>query len=175
MEPIPAPDDGRRKVLVVTNDSSVFLKNGAASAFEMFGGRLTEVKNLVARLDDVCDVSFGIITGRFGFVPANYVILPYKDVPDSRDDYRRVQDQKDYAGRIEYVSRGFDRIVVCVPKDMLDVLIEECALPMYRVIAVAAPEHERTCRDMGWEYLPRVGARVGRENADAIIRMISDS
>jgi hypothetical protein len=40
---------------------------------------------------------------------------------------------------------------------------------------VAAPEHERTCRDMGWEYLPRVGARVGRENADAIIRMISDS
>ena len=45
-----------KRVLVISNDSTVFLKNGFVSAFEMFGGRLTEVKNLVARLNDVCDI-----------------------------------------------------------------------------------------------------------------------
>ena len=53
-----------RSVLVITNDSTVFLKKGLATAYEMFGGRTTEIKKFVARLDTakkdgrkMCDVS----------------------------------------------------------------------------------------------------------------------
>ncbi|MDO5862483.1 MAG: hypothetical protein Q4Q58_06815, partial [Thermoplasmata archaeon] len=58
-----------KRILIVTNDSTVFLtKNRITSVFEMFGGRVTEVKNLVKRLDTavdakgrkLCDVSFGV-------------------------------------------------------------------------------------------------------------------
>ena len=41
-----------KRVLIVTNDSTVFLvKNRIATAFELFGGRVTEVKKLVERLE----------------------------------------------------------------------------------------------------------------------------
>ena len=73
-------------VLVITNDSAVFLKTGVASAFEMFGGRCTEVKKLVARLDTasrthdvkkkLCEVSFGIITSKYGYSPADDTVMP---------------------------------------------------------------------------------------------------
>ena len=72
-----------KRILIVTNDSTVFLvKNRIATAFELFGGRVTEVKNLVKRLDTavddrgqkLCDVSFGVITTKYGFVPGNYQI-----------------------------------------------------------------------------------------------------
>ena len=41
-----------KRILIVTNDSTVFTdKNRLRTAFEMFEGRMTEVKKLVARLD----------------------------------------------------------------------------------------------------------------------------
>ena len=43
------------RVMVVTNDSTVFRSKGVDNAFNMFGGRVTEVKNLVARLDTAVD------------------------------------------------------------------------------------------------------------------------
>src|SRR5574344_2671431 len=102
-------------VLVITNDSTVFLKDGIASAFEMFGGRPQEVKNLVAQLDTaqkkdgskLCEVSFGMVTSRFGYVPANYTVMPYPEeaVMATPEDYERVQEQKDYLGVISYTSK----------------------------------------------------------------------
>ena len=95
--------DAPTLVLVITNDSGVFLKTGVSSAFEMFGGRCTEVKKLVARLDTasrthdvkkkLCEVSFGIITSKYGYIPADYTIMPYpvEEVMDSPEDYEAVQ------------------------------------------------------------------------------------
>jgi nitrite reductase/ring-hydroxylating ferredoxin subunit len=171
--PIPARDDPSKRVLVVSNDSEVFLTDGVSSAFDIFGGRLTEVKNLVARLDPVCDVSLGIISGRFGFVPANYVIMPYGDVPKCKADYQRLQDEKDYCGQLQYISRAFKKIVVCVPKDMFQIMIDNDTFRDGAVIAVACREHEAVCKEKGWTYLPRSGARVGNDNADRILEIAS--
>ena len=97
-------------VLVITNDSTVMLKDGICSAFELFGGRAQEVKNLVARLDlakkkdgsKLCEVSFGMITSHFGYVPADYTVMKYpaEEVMSKPEDYERVQGQKDYLGKI---------------------------------------------------------------------------
>ena len=82
-----------KRILIVTNDSTVFTaKNKLATAFEMFEGRMTEVKKLVARLDTavkdngdkLCDVSFGVITTKYGFVPGNYNIPGYDEVKSDK-------------------------------------------------------------------------------------------
>lgn len=176
-------------VLVITNDSAVFLKDGIGSAFEMFGGRCTEVKKLVARLDTackgtdttkkLCEVSFGIISSKYGYVPADYTIMPYpkEEVMDSPEDYEAVQKKKDFLGIIDYTCKLFDRIVVCVPKHIMKMILDANALPNGRVIAVTSPDFKEECDKRDWLFLERKGARVGDANADIIfeeIRKISE-
>ena len=163
--------EGDRYVLVITNDSTVFTTTRWVSAAEMFGGRLTEVKNLVNSLGEVSNVSFGIITGRYGFIPANYVVMPYDNVPECKEDYEEVQERTDYAEKIRYVCQNFfDRIIVCVPKDMFAIIKD--SLPKGKVIAVTNPCYEQECKERGWTYLHRNGARVGKENAERIMEIV---
>ncbi len=176
-------------VLVITNDSTVFLKPGVSSAFEMFGGRCQEVKNLVARLDTaycagkpekkLCQVSFGIVTSRYGYIPADYTVMPYpkEEVMDSPEDYEALQEKKNFLGVIEYTSKLFDRIIVCVPKHMMKMILDSNALPDGRVIAVTSPDFKEECEKRDWLFLERKGARVGDGNAERIfeeVRKISE-
>ncbi|AGI48101.1 hypothetical protein TALC_01112 [Thermoplasmatales archaeon BRNA1] len=178
-------------VCVLTNDSTVFLKNGIASAFEMFGGRCQEVKHLVAKLDlavkesgekkgeKLCEVSFGIISSRFGFVPADYTVMNYppEEVMSTPEDYERVQKEKDYLGKILYTCTMFDRIIVCVPKHMMEMIIDADVLPKGRVIAVTSKDLKQVCEERDWMWLERNGPRVGSENSERImaeIRRISE-
>lgn len=159
-------------ILVISNDSTVFLSNGFVSAFDMFGGRLTEVKNLVTRLKEVSNTSFAIISGKFGFVPSNYVIDRYDNVPACKEDYEDLQRRKDFVGQTEFIARAFDRIIVCVPKDMFAMLMP--VLPKDRVIAVTNECFKEECEKNGWTFYLRKGARVGEKNADAIVKQIEE-
>ena len=161
-----------KRILVLSNDSTVFLSNGFVSAFEMFGGRLTEVKKLVERLDEVCDISFAIISGEFGFIPANYVVRKYDRVPSCKEEYEDLQKRKDFVGHAKFICQAFDKIIVCVPKDMFAMLIP--AFPKGRVIAVTNECFREECEKNGWTFYLRKGARVGDSNADAIVKQISD-
>jgi hypothetical protein len=164
----------KKRVLVITNDSEVFLSDKFVSAFEMFGGRMTEVKDLVGRLDGICDVSFGIISGNFGFIPANYVVMKYDKVPSCKKEYEELQERKDFVGQIKYITNAkvFDKIVVCVPKDMFGMLLD--ALPSEKVIAVTSLGYRSECKKRGWTFYLRNGARVGKSNADAIVSEIKE-
>jgi len=168
-----------KSILVITNDSTVFLKKGLATAFEMFGGRTEEVKKLVARLDTaekngskMCDVSYGIISTRFGFVPGNYVITSYDGVMSKKEDYERVQNEKDYLGQLNQISIYFDRIIVCVPYDMFAMMLKDETFQHGKVIAVTSLEFEEECTKRGWVFLERKGARLGKDNAEKIFRLI---
>ncbi|MCL1978577.1 MAG: hypothetical protein FWG60_00225 [Methanomassiliicoccaceae archaeon] len=170
-----------RSVLVVTNDSAVFLKKGLATAFEMFGGRTEEIKKLVARLDTaskdgmkMCDVSYGVISTRFGFVPGNYVITNYDEVMSKKEDYERVQKEKDFLGQLNQVSIYFDRVVVCVPKDMFAMFLQDETFLPGKVIAVTCPDFKEECAKRGWVFFERKGARLGKENAEKIFRLIEN-
>lgn len=159
-----------KNVLVITNDSTVFQSNGFVSAYDMFGGRCTEVKNLYDRLSKMTTTSFGIISGKFGFIPANYVVMKYDFVPSCKADYEKLQEEKDFVGQIRLLVQPFDKIIVCVPKDMFEMIMP--VLPTERVIAVTNEKFKDACLARGWSYYPRVGARVGNENADAIVEEI---
>lgn len=169
------------QILVITNDSTVFLNEGLSSAFDMFGGRVTEIKQLVARLDTaskddakMCSVSFGVITTFFGFVPGNYSIAPYSVVMSNKEQYELVQERKDYAGKIAYIASPFDKVIVCVPKDMFAILLREDALPEGKVIAVTSPEFKDECEKRGWMFLERKGARLGNENSERVFKAIEE-
>lgn len=171
----------KKMILVVTNDSTVFLKDGIASAFDMFGGRMTEVKNLVATLDTaekdgekLYEVSFGVISSHFGFVPGNYVVAPYNKVMSCKEDYELVQERKDYLGQLDYVSKPFDKVIVCVPKDMFGMILDQGILEDGKVIAVTNPVFKERCEARGWTYMERKGARVGSGNAERIMGMLDD-
>jgi hypothetical protein len=159
-------------VLVITNDSTVFLKSGLSSAKDMFGGRVTEVRNFCDRLSAVCDVSFGIISGRFGFVPGEYTVMPYSEITDTPEAYFELQGRKDYASVINAVSKPFDRIIVFVPKAMMAILLDNNAFSR-KVISVTDEAFKEHFEKSGWSWYPRSGARIGRTNADRIMDEIT--
>ena len=171
------------RVLVVTNDSTVFLvKNRIATPFELFGGRMTEVKNLVKRLDTavgddgekLCDLSFGVITTKYGFVPGNYNITSYNHVMSNAEEYRAADEATEFVAKTAYLTRPFDKIIMCVPKDMFRMFLDSNFLEYDKFIMVTSPDFKKECEDRGWTWLERRGARVGDVNADEIERIVRE-
>ncbi|MEA4977627.1 MAG: hypothetical protein VB016_03650 [Methanomassiliicoccaceae archaeon] len=182
MQPIAAPATGKKNVLIVTNDSQVFLSKRLEAAGDIFGGRVTEVRDFFKRLDaefgkegnGKCNVSFGIISTLFGFVPSTYAISSYTYAMCNKEQYEAAQVRKDYAGVLEYVSRGYDMVIVCVPKEMFRILIDNNALHDGKVVAVTSKEFEPLCKERNWTFLERKGARIGNENAEKIREKVSE-
>lgn len=171
----------RPRVLVVTNDSTVFLeKNRIASAADMFGGRVTEVKNLVERLksltnDDgkpVVDVSFGIITTKYGFVPGDYQIMSYDEVMSDAAGYKEADERKKYVEQTSFLTRPFDLTIICVPNDMFGMFLEYDDIADGKLVAITSEKYKEECEKHGWMWLLRKGARVGNDNADRIVERV---
>ena len=172
----------QKRILVVTNDSTVFLenKNLVAQAFDMFGGRVTEVKRLVARLDTatkengskLCDVSFGVISTKYGFVPGNYMISGYDEVMSDKAGYEDCEKRKQFIEQVSYLTQPFDKTIFCVPKDMFKMFLDADQIRDGCVIAITSPEFKEECEKRNWTFLERKGSRVGSENADKIEELI---
>lgn len=172
-----------KRILVVTNDSTVFLvKNRLSTPYEMFGGRVTEVKNLVKRLDTavddkgrkLVDVSFGVITTKFGFVPGNYQIIDYPDVMSDKKGYQEAEEQKQFVEQTSFLTRPFDKTILCVPNDMFQMFLDYDGIANGKLIAVTSPRFKDECEKRGWTWLERKGARVGDANADEIERLVRE-
>lgn len=172
-----------KRILIVTNDSTVFLvRNRLATPFELFGGRVTEVKNLVKRLDTattergtkLVDVSFGVITTKYGFVPGNYQIWDYPDVMSDREGYEKAEEAKGYIEQTSFLTKPFDKVIMCVPNDMFQMFLDKGDIDDGKLIAVTSPRFKEECERRGWTWLERKGARVGNENADEIERLVRE-
>ena len=172
-----------KRILIVTNDSTVFLvKNRLATAFDIFGGRVTEVKNLVKRLDTatfpggakLVDVSFGVITTKYGFVPGNYQIVDYPDVMSDKVGYEAAEEAKGFIEQTSFLTKPFDKVVMCVPNDMFQMFLDRGDIADGKLIAVTSPRFREECERRGWTWLERKGARVGNENADEIERLVRE-
>ena len=171
------------RVLVVTNDSTVFLvQNRIATAFELFGGRMTEVKKLVARIDTakkddgskLCDLSFSVISTKYGFVPGNYNIMSYPDVMSDRKGYEECEQRTEFVERTSFITRAFDTVILCVPKDMFAMFLEADGIADGKVIAVTSEDFKEECEKRNWTWLERKGARIGDDNADRIMELVRE-
>ncbi|MBR2255398.1 MAG: hypothetical protein IJ856_06285 [Candidatus Methanomethylophilaceae archaeon] len=173
----------RNRVLVITNDSTVFTnKTGVASAFDMFAGRATEVKNLVARLDTmvddkgrkVCDVSYGVISTFYGFVPGNYTVMAYDRVMSTPEEYEYVDSKRGFVEQTSFLCKAFDIVIFCIPKAMFGMFLDRGDIDDGKVIAVTSPDFKDRCTEREWIFLERTGPRVGASNADEIERLVRE-
>jgi len=154
------------RILIVTNDGTVFLKD-EGKAEEILGGRVREVLDLKRSLSDGHDVSLALISGRYGLISGDRVISQYSNAPDTSAGYAELQTRTDYAGRLKVMSRSFDMTMVFVPKDMMRILIAGGSLPR-NTLAVTSPEFIDVFEKNGWKFLERKGARIGNKNAESI-------
>lgn len=161
------------RIIVITNDSTVFL-HPKARAEDMFGGRVTEVRNLMNGIRGMHETVFGLISGRYGFVTGDTMIESYDDVPERRNEYIGLQERTDYSGAIVDAVKGFDVVMVFVPKDMMRILIQKDALTG-NVISCTSPEFKDHFERVGWYFFERRGARIGKGNAERITDLISSS
>ena len=158
------------RALVITNDSTVF-RYDEAKAEEMFGGRLTEVRNLKTDLSKICKSEFAVISGEYGLVPGDKVIKKYSDVPDSLSEYLRTEKETRFSDAISELSKSFEATLIFVPKEMMRIILKR---ELYGfVIAVTNSEFQDELKRRGIYYLERKGARVGRENSETICEIIS--
>jgi hypothetical protein len=155
------------RILVITNDGTVFLKD-RGKAEDMFGGRVTEVLRLKRSLSGEHDVSLAVISGRYGMIDGNETISGYAGAPDTAGGYAELQVRTDYAGKLRGISKRFDMTMVFVPKEMMRILIGKGSLPE-NTLAVTSPEFRDMFERNGWTFLERKGARVGKENLKRII------
>ena len=154
------------KALVITNDSTVF-RYKEASAEEMFGGRVTEVRNLKRRVYEICETSFGIVSGKYGFISGDRVISKYDEVPDSEAGYKELQERTDFPAWISMVSEQYDFVLIFVPKEMMRLIMKEDLKG--KIIASTSLEFKEEFQRRGWMFCERKGARVGKKNADGIV------
>ena len=83
-----------------------------------------------------------------------------------------VAKEKDFVGMIEFLAKPFDKVVLCVPKDMFEMLIP--SFPDGKLIAVTNKQFKKLCKEKNWSFYMRKGARVGNANADAIVKEIEE-
>lgn len=159
------------KILIITNDSTVFLHR-ISIAKDMFGGRVTEVRRFSERLSEHHDVTFCIISGEYGLVLENEIIEEYDRVTDNASAYRELQHRMDFITSLNDMSGSFDFVLLFVPKEMMRMILEkgniECS-----VIAVTSLEFRDEFDRRGWTFHERRGARIGRKNAETIINELS--
>lgn len=157
------------RILLITNDSTVFLSD-RSKAKDIFGGRVTEVKGFLDRLERY-DITFKIVTGRYGLVDGNDVISKYQEVADSEIKYKELQKRLDYASSIKDAG-SYDFIIILLPKGMVRILIENDALHG-NIMAVTSLEFLKIFKERGWHHFERKGARIGKKNAENMIAAIT--
>ena len=120
------------------------------------------------------DVSFGVITTRFGFVPGNYQIMDYPEVMSDRKGYQEAEEQRQFVEQTSFLTRPFDKTILCVPNDMFQMFLDYDGIANGKLIAVTSPRFKDECEKRGWTWLERKGARVGDANADEIERLVRE-
>ena len=159
-------------VLVITNDSTVF-RYEEASAEEMFGGRVTEVRNLKNRLSEKCNTLFSIISGKYGLIPGNEKIVKYSYVPDSLSEYSETEKRTGFAKAVSDATKDFDVTLIFIPKEMFRMIIKEQLHGT--VIAATSLEFKEQFQRNGGRFYERKGARIGKQNAEDIVNFIFSS
>ena len=81
---------------------------------------------------------------------------------------------KNFVSQTSFITRPFDKVIFCIPKEMFRMFLEADEIEKGKVIAVTSPEFKDECESRGWTFLERKGARVGDANADEIERLIRD-
>lgn len=160
------------KLHVVSNDSTVFLKN-QGDVSEIFGGRYTEVRNFCNRASLMHEVKISVITGEYGVITSPYHICKYKKITDSKEDYVKLEKRFCYSKKIWEESKSSDVLILFVPKDMTEIILQRCN-DICKLISVTNFAPKNKIVNPNWYLIERKGARIGKKNENIIFDILQN-
>ena len=177
-----------RRTLLLSNESEIFLIHGSngfrwdalsavhrSSKFraeELFGGRFTEIKRFKDRLSESLDTHLAIISFAHGLVDGDYPISPYEGYCEG-ERINSVEKAHGLSDAVHFITEAPEMIIVCLPNDILSHLLDAGALPVHKCIFVASVSMHHRLHDSPLVLIRR-GARLGRDNAEKIMRFLSE-
>ncbi len=139
-------------------------------ATEMFGGRFTEVRNLASAISGA---GMAIISGRYGLVGEEDLLLPYRCYVESRQDVELLQQRTGFMESLRQQHAHNDVLLLFLPRAYLEHLLTHWQGSMDRMLVVTSPRLFPELEARGATCLPRRGPRVGSANAEAVRRMVN--
>lgn len=174
-------------ILLLANESELFRIGGPPSARrlsdlsekerkethpagEIFGGRYSELRSFLQRLSKCRDARAAIVTHAHGLVDGEEMISPYRGYCEG-SEIAAVESRHGIAAAVKARCDEAEGVLVCLPRDLLEFLLDREALPLEKCMVVAAPSlHPRLeGRSM---LMERSGARLGKKNASKVLRAL---
>jgi hypothetical protein len=184
------------RTLIITNDSQMFLpgwmgnpkrgvgyeeyKNSLSfgtdqvevylPAWEMFGGRFTEIRRLRERLSEMVPTDLDIISGEYGLISSEMTICPYDRPMDSPTEVLGLESRTRFSSDVVRRIGEHGLTVVLLPKAFVSFLLDKGSFEcMEHGIVITSPSLFDRFEGDGILLLERMGARVGSKNAERVI------
>ncbi|MDD3398741.1 MAG: hypothetical protein PHW93_03995 [Candidatus Methanomethylophilaceae archaeon] len=173
-----------KEVLLLSNESEIFIIDGLEGgrrwsdipskfrsmndvAERIFGGRFTEIGRFRERLSLSFDAHLAIVTFGYGLVNGKDIISPYEGYCEG-EHIPDVEERNGLTDAVRSLTKTPNRIIVCLPNDLLAYLLDAEALPLQKCVFVASPSMHSRLSD-GSLVLTRRGSRLGHANAEQIM------
>ena len=139
-------------------------------AGEIFGGRYSELRHFLRRLSSCREARAAIVTHAYGLVDGEEMISPYQGYCEG-GEIAAVESRHGIAAAVRSRCDEAEGVLVCLPRDLLEFLLDREVLPLEKCMVVAAPSlHPRL---EGCSLLmERSGARLGKKNASKVLRAL---
>lgn len=147
-------------------------------AWLMYGGSFTEVRSFYATLRRTESVELHIVSGRYGLVSGERLIVPYLKPVTDVADVEALESRHRVADSMLRVVKTSDMLMLFLPSHHIQFLIQngwfERMKVIGEVIVVSASKFRQSLsRYPQMVILNRIGvARIGRKNQEAIINLL---
>jgi len=184
-------NDGKPKVLVITNESEIFRiktdegrqgrryallskeeQSGHVPAEDIFGGRFTEVRNLRDKLAQIVNVDLAVITKEYGMIEGLKPIIPYSGYVSTSNDIIETEKKHRMSEKLRTMIDDYDLVVFCIPRNLLEFFIDQKLFSnRVKIVFITSRDLALRLQQDFFTILPRLGARVGHENALKIMQI----
>ncbi len=147
-------------------------------AKNMYAGMFFEVRDLVDSLNKISKVSLYIISGRYGLLEENDLIIPYSFSIKSESDLIQLDTKHSFVNKMKEKAIDADIVICLLPSYFIKYLLKvnwfEKLDSKKTVILVSSKNLEQSfVHSLNVKLLERKGvARIGKLNRNAILELV---
>lgn len=141
----------------------------------MFTGPFSEVRSFSEEIKKYGDVNLYLLSGRYGIIDQEAEIIPYDSTLNDKFSIRNLDLNTNLSEKIKSISLHSDILILLLPKQILEYLIEKRILEVEGnlKIAVCSKSAGSTMKKLGFEIFNRPGvARIGVKNREQILEIV---
>jgi len=154
------------------------LKDYIRQAKFMFSGNFSEIRNFSNFLEKYGKVNFYILSGRYGMIKDNKIIIPYNYHLNSESKLLELDNKTNFSNIINEVCKKSDILFISLPTYIMGYVINKNVLITENnslKIAVCGNFYLDIMKENGFLTYPRLGVvRLGKDNRFKIIDLIDN-